>query len=67
MSEAQTDCGCCGQSAGNIDSQFPRWSYDGVSFVDCIFRGVRASEVVAASGSILLPNVKIEPTEKVGV
>jgi len=37
---------------------------DGVSFVDCIFRGVRASEVVEASGSILFRNVKIEPAEK---
>ena len=37
---------------------------DGVSFVDFIFRGVRASEVVEASGSILFRNVKIEPAEK---
>ena len=37
---------------------------DGVSFVDCIFRGVRASEVVEASGSILSRDVKIEPAEK---
>jgi len=36
---------------------------DGVSFVDCIFRGVRAGEVVEASGSILFRNVKIEPAE----
>ena len=35
-----------------------------MSFVDCIFRGVRASEVVEASGSILFRNVKIEPAEK---
>jgi hypothetical protein len=35
-----------------------------VSFVDCISRGVRASEVVEASGSILFRNVKIEPAEK---
>ena len=37
---------------------------DGVSFVDCIFLGVRATEVVEASGSILFRNVKIEPAEK---
>ena len=37
---------------------------DGVSFVDCIFRGVRSTEVVEASGSILFRNVKIEPAEK---
>lgn len=37
---------------------------DVVSFVDCVFRGVRASEVVEASGSILFRNVKIEPAEK---
>jgi hypothetical protein len=36
---------------------------DGVSFVDCIFRGVRSTEVVEASGSILFRNVKIEPRE----
>jgi hypothetical protein len=35
-----------------------------VSFVDCIFRGVRPTEVVEASGSILFRNVKIEPAEK---
>jgi len=34
---------------------------------DCIFRGVRASEVVEASGSILFRNVKIEPAEKAEV
>jgi len=43
---------------------FPGAIIDGVSFVDCIFRGVRASEVVEASGSILFRNVKIEPLEK---
>jgi len=26
---------------------------DGASFVDCIFRGVRSTEIVEASGSIL--------------
>ena len=35
--------------------------FDGVSFVDCIFRGVRSTEVMEASGSILFRNVKIEP------
>jgi hypothetical protein len=33
---------------------------DGVSFVDCILGGVRSTEVVEASGSILFRNVKIE-------
>ena len=37
---------------------------DGVSFVDCIFRGVRSTEVVEASSSILFRSVKIEPAEK---
>lgn len=37
---------------------------DGVSFVDCVFSGVRASEVVEASGLILFRNVKIEPAAK---
>ena len=37
---------------------------DGVSFVGYIFRGVRSTEVVEASGSILFRNVKIEPAEK---
>ena len=45
-------------------ASFPGAVIDGVSFVDCIFRGVRASEVVEASGSILFRNVKIEPAEK---
>ena len=37
---------------------------DGVSFVDCIFRGVRSTEVLEASGSILFRNVKIEPAPR---
>ena len=37
---------------------------EGVSFVECVFRGVRSTEVVEASGSILFRNVKIEPAEK---
>src|ERR1700694_3235118 len=41
------------QSAGNVDHQFPGAVIDDVSFVDCIFRGVRSTEVVEASGSIL--------------
>jgi hypothetical protein len=45
-------------------ASFPGAVIDGVSFIDCIFRGVRASEVVEASGSILFRNVKIEPAEK---
>ena len=36
---------------------------DGVSFIDCIFRGVRSTEVVEASGSIVFRNVEIEPAE----
>jgi len=46
---------------------FPGALIDGVSFVDCTFRGVRSAEVVEASGSILFRNVKIEPAEKVEV
>jgi len=45
-------------------ASFPGAIIDGVTFVDCIFRGVRASEVVEASGSISFRNVKIEPAEK---
>jgi len=45
-------------------ASFPGAVIDGVSFVDCIFRGVRSPEVVEASGSILFRNVKIEPAEK---
>ena len=45
-------------------ASFPGAVIDGVSFVDFIFRGVRSSEVVEASGSILFRNVKIEPAEK---
>ena len=43
---------------------FPGAVIDGVSFVDCIFRGVRSTEVVEASDSILFRNVKIEPAER---
>src|SRR5437016_8037337 len=50
-----------------LKASFPGAVIDGVSFVDCVFRGVRASEVVEASGSILLRNVKIEPAEKAEV
>ena len=52
------------QPAGIIDSQFPGAVIDGGSFVDCILRGVRSTEVVEAGGSILFRNVKIEPAEK---
>ena len=45
-------------------ASFPGAVIDGVSFVDCIFRGVRSTEVVEAAGSILFRNVKIEPAEK---
>ena len=37
---------------------------DGVSLFDCIFRGVRSTEILEAGGSILFRNVKIEPAEK---
>ena len=49
-------------------ASFPGAVIDGVSVVDCIFRGVRASEVVEASGSILFRNVKlsIKAKESVG-
>jgi len=42
---------------------FPGTVIDGVSFVDCIFRGVSSTEVVEAGGPILFRNVKIEPAE----
>ena len=45
-------------------ASFPGAVIDGVSFFDCIFRGVRSTEAVEASGSILFRNVKIEPAEK---
>jgi len=47
-----------------VDRQFSGAVIDGVSFVNCIFSGVRSTEIVEASGSILFRNVKIEPTEK---
>ncbi len=47
-----------------MDHQFPRRSHRRREFVDCIFRGVRSTEVVEASGSIVFRNVKIEPSEK---
>ena len=50
-----------------VKARFPGAIIDGVSFVDCIFRGVRSTEVVEASGSILFRNVKIEPAEKAEV
>ncbi len=34
-------------------ASFPGAVIDGVSFVDCIFRGVRSTEVVEVGGSIL--------------
>ena len=43
---------------------FPGAVINDVSFVDCVFRAVRSTEVVEASGSILFRNVKIEPAEK---
>ena len=45
-------------------ASFPGAVIDGESFVDCILRGVRSTEVVEASGSILFRTVKIEPAEK---
>jgi len=45
-------------------ASFPGAIIDGLSFVDCIFRGVHSTEIVEASGSILFRNVKIEPTKK---
>jgi hypothetical protein len=45
-------------------ASFPGAVIDNVTFVDCVFRGVEASEVVDASGSILFKNVKIEPVNK---
>jgi hypothetical protein len=47
-----------------LRASFPGAVIDGVSFIDCIFRGVRTTEVVEASGSILFRNVRIEPAEK---
>jgi hypothetical protein len=37
---------------------------DGVSFVDCILRGVHSTEVVESGVSILIRNVKIEPASE---
>ncbi len=48
-------------------TSFPYAVIDGVSFVDCIFPGVRASEVVEAGGSIVFRNVKIELAAEVAV
>lgn len=45
-------------------ASFPGAVIDDVLFADCIFRGVQTSEVVDASGSITLRNVKIEPAQK---
>lgn len=45
-------------------ASFPGAVIDDVRFVDCVFRGVEAGEVVEASGSILFQNVKIEPANK---
>jgi len=45
-------------------ASFPGAVIDDVRFVDCVFRGVNASEVVDASGSILFKNVTIEPANK---
>jgi unsaturated rhamnogalacturonyl hydrolase len=45
-------------------ASFPGALIDEVRFVDCVFKGVEASEVVEASGSILFQNVKIEPLTK---
>src|SRR5437588_3640147 len=47
-----------------VKTSFPGAVFDSVSLVDCISRGVRSTEVVKASGSILFRNVKIEPAEK---
>ncbi len=47
-----------------VKARSPGAVIDGVSSVDCIFRGVRATEVVEANGSIPFRNVKIEPAEK---
>src|SRR2546422_11706441 len=47
-----------------LKASFPGAVIDGVGFVDCIFRGVRFTEVMEASGSILFRSVKIEPAEK---
>ena len=45
-------------------ASFPGAIIDEVRFVDCVFRGVDAGEVVEASGSILFKNVTIEPATK---
>jgi hypothetical protein len=48
-------------------ASFPGAVIDRVRFVDCIFRGVRGSEVLEEGGSILFRTVKIEPAEKAAV
>jgi unsaturated rhamnogalacturonyl hydrolase len=45
-------------------ASFPGAIIDNVNFIDCVFRGVEAGEVMDASGSILFKNVKIEPANK---
>jgi polygalacturonase len=45
-------------------ASFPGAVIDNVNLVDCVFRGVDASEVVQASGTISFKNVTIEPVTK---
>ncbi len=45
-------------------ASFPGALIDNILFSDCVFRGVEATEVVDASGSITFKNVKIEPVNK---
>jgi hypothetical protein len=43
---------------------FPGATIDNISFSDCVFRGVEATEQVEGVGSISFRNVTIEPAKK---
>lgn len=43
---------------------FPGATIDGISFADCIFKGVETSEQIQQAGTISLRNVTIEPARK---
>lgn len=58
------DRGDCAHFRPGLLIENPGAVIDDVSFVDCVFRGVRTSEVVEASGSILFHNVKNDLAEK---
>jgi unsaturated rhamnogalacturonyl hydrolase len=43
---------------------FPGSVIDNITFVDCTFRGVEATEVLQNVGSISFKNITIEPAKK---